>query len=395
MYHQSYYGWQNQQWAEPKYLGPPLVQLPTDGWLYLVIKTVHIGLYPPPPTVFAVDADLQVSQAYAATARSPYTTVAEQETRLLEGEVADFRCFSRHENTQWLIDIAHDLCDPVTHRGSLWIVTDQFQSLALSTYPLYATKYEYRVPPGDFLKITKKIPGLRNQVPSRSSGTPSPMRRQVGSRDARCWITNATSPVYNTHICPVRVGDAQARYIYRTFTGTNGPTENTVHDPKFGLLLDQSVSNWFKTYFLGFRYIGNNQYRVHNFYNPRVTLPAGSPWPTVKTLIPPYVNGTRVSPPNPNSPTNPPPGLFRWHYLQCVIKRFGTASYDRIEHIAMYENPPFRKGDPENDRDGPYSDEGNNPGQWSLVGGHVGRAVAAIAPEVERFAVTAPQLVTA
>ncbi|KAJ3756649.1 hypothetical protein EV360DRAFT_47587 [Lentinula raphanica] len=370
---------------------PPL---PTRGRLCLVIETVHIGLYPRPPTSFAVNADLQVSLAYAATPRDPNTTIVGQQTRLLEGEVEDFERFSRLQNTQWLIDIAHDLCDPVLHRGTLFIVTNEYETPALSTYPLYAAIYEYRVLPGSFLTITKKI-SLRTQVTTESSGNDTSMRRLVQSRDVGCWVTNVTSPTVNSHICPARVGDAQARYIYRIFTGTHPPPERTAFNPRFGLLLNQNIFYWFKKYFIGFRYMGNNQYQIQNFLNPTINLPAVGPMPDDKLMVPPYVDGITISPPNPNSPINPPPGLFRWHYLQCVIKRFGAAGYENIEHIAMYENPPSAGGDTENDRDGPDSDEGNNPGQWSLVGGHVGRAVAAIAPEVERFAVTAPQLVTA
>ncbi|KAJ3777418.1 hypothetical protein FB446DRAFT_681166 [Lentinula raphanica] len=371
------------------------ISLPTQGRLYLIIKTIHIGVYPQPPTRFAANGDAQVFQAYTATSRDPNTTTPSSVTYLLEGEVSDFCCFSRHENTQWLIDIAHDLCDPLHRRGILWIVSSQYPIPAHSGDPLYAATYEYQVLQGNVLQITKESPLRGDPSFSETSHSGGPRNStSVKNQDGVCWVTHTSRPLKRSNIIPVRVGDAQARYIYQIFTNmANPPFAHGVQNPQFGIFLNTKFNYWFDQFHVGFRQTVNNHYYVHNFMNPGV--PSTGTWPTAAHMIPPFLDGRLVSPPNPTSPDNPPPGLFRWHYLQCVIKRFGAAGYDNIEHIAMYENPPLREGDPENDQDGPDSDEGNNSGQWSLVGGHVGRAVVAIEPELERFAVTAPQLVTA
>ena len=63
-------------------------------------------------------------------------------------------------------------------------------------------------------------------------------------------------------------------------------------------------------------------------------------------------------------PTNnaafPPIGVFNWHYLQCVLKRFSTPEYHQIQNI-YYSALPFRtredEEDDESDRD--FDDERN------------------------------------
>jgi hypothetical protein len=35
----------------------------------------------------------------------------------------------------------------------------------------------------------------------------------------------------------------------------------------------------------------------------------------------------------------PPPGAFNWHYLQCVIKRFGTSEFKNLPNINHFIQP--------------------------------------------------------
>jgi hypothetical protein len=44
----------------------------------------------------------------------------------------------------------------------------------------------------------------------------------------------------------------------------------------------------------------------------------------------------------------PPSGAFDWHYMQCVIKRFGTEAYKAIPNVSFYELP-FRTEDDDDD----------------------------------------------
>jgi hypothetical protein len=62
----------------------------------------------------------------------------------------------------------------------------------------------------------------------------------------------------------------------------------------------------------------------------------------------PILHGFQLSPPNPDAPNNPDPGIFRWHYLQCVIRKLGTDEYKNLPNIAHYELP-HRTEDDEDD----------------------------------------------
>ncbi|KAJ6626277.1 hypothetical protein B0H10DRAFT_1999498 [Mycena sp. CBHHK59/15] len=47
--------------------------------------------------------------------------------RLLSGPLDDFLKYSRQEQSKWLIDIAHDICDPAAMRGSLFVWNEAAQ----------------------------------------------------------------------------------------------------------------------------------------------------------------------------------------------------------------------------------------------------------------------------
>jgi len=80
-----------------------------------------------------------------------------------------------------------------------------------------------------------------------------------------------------------------------------------------------------------------------------------------------------ASPPQPQLATNPPPGLIRWHYLQCVLKKFGHTDYKNLQNINFWELPLRMEGD---------SDEGSDYGtdsdtEWPSAALDRGRAVQA------------------
>jgi hypothetical protein len=49
----------------------------------------------------------------------PNSSSPDDKTCLLHGPLADFLLFSRQEKSKWLIDIAHDICDPRHQYGKL------------------------------------------------------------------------------------------------------------------------------------------------------------------------------------------------------------------------------------------------------------------------------------
>jgi hypothetical protein len=59
----------------------------------------------------------------------------------------------------------------------------------------------------------------------------------------------------------------------------------------------------------------------------------------------PSLHGYRTGPPQPQHAHNPPPGLFRWHYLQCVIRKFAHSDYENLQNIYYCELPLRMEGD--------------------------------------------------
>ena len=63
----------------------------------------------------------------------------------------------------------------------------------------------------------------------------------------------------------------------------------------------------------------------------------------------PAIHGQHASPPQPHLNNVPPPGLFHWHYLQCVLKRFAHDDYKNLKNIYFPELPLHMEGDSDDD----------------------------------------------
>ena len=61
------------------------------------------------------------------------------------------------------------------------------------------------------------------------------------------------------------------------------------------------------------------------------------------------LQGRLAGPPNPDHASNPPLGLIRWHYLQCVIRKFAHPDYKAIQNIDYCELPLPKMGDSASD----------------------------------------------
>ena len=55
---------------------------------------------------------------------------------------------------------------------------------------------------------------------------------------------------------------------------------------------------------------------------------------------------------------NPPPGVFAWHYIQCVLAKFATDEYKDLANI-NHINLPFRTEDDDDDDDPEFDDPRN------------------------------------
>jgi hypothetical protein len=71
---------------------------------------------------------------------------------------------------------------------------------------------------------------------------------------------------------------------------------------------------------------------------------------------------------SPNMIATPSPGLLRWHYLQCVLRKFAHSEYKNLQNISYYELPLRMEGDSE--------DEGTDSEcEWPSVALDRGRAM--------------------
>ena len=66
----------------------------------------------------------------------------------------------------------------------------------------------------------------------------------------------------------------------------------------------------------------------------------------------PAIHGHHASPPQPQLNNVPPSGLFRRHYLQCVLKRFAHDDYKNLKNIYFSELALRMEGDSDGQRAG-------------------------------------------
>ncbi|KDR67644.1 hypothetical protein GALMADRAFT_161443 [Galerina marginata CBS 339.88] len=334
------------------------------GILELRVDSPSVRLYPAASPTISDDIRL-AAIAMTPGANSPSTP----SICLLRGPLDDFLRYSRQEASKWLIDIAHDICDPAQQRGALlvWKESPQQWLPVSTTDPLTASIYRYDLPVGITVGLSKISRRVRKSVTS-ATGYPSTMGDRVKARDRSCWVSGVRGPLVNSHICPKRVGDHAARIIFCTFTSLPPSPDLSIYDEIFGLCLSNNLDAWFGTYEMGFRFVSPNNYECHMF----TTEPAG--WEcTLLGSLPspsayPAVHGLQVRPPQPQLTNVPPPGLFRWHYLQCVLGRFAHDDYKNLENIYFYELPLRMEGDSEDDGT-------DSEAEWPSKGLDLGRVV--------------------
>ncbi|KAK1220130.1 hypothetical protein PQX77_017120 [Marasmius sp. AFHP31] len=126
-------------------------------------------------------------------------------------------------------------------------------------------------------------------------------------------------------------------------------------DSMFGVLLGASEDRWFNSFEIGFWH-DPSELIVHDFAADRNLSVAGFELPigyldNLPSLIPSLlslIHRYPVSLPFPHRTSLPPLGLFRWHYLQCVIKKFKTDALENVPNISYFELP-FRIEDDDDD----------------------------------------------
>ncbi|KAM6493645.1 hypothetical protein JOM56_010006, partial [Amanita muscaria] len=75
---------------------------------------------------------------------------------------------------------------------------------------------------------------------------------------------------------------------------------------------------------VGFWNSGPDQYAIHSFFHAHLNI-FGVPLTPGDQML----HGHTIT----LSTHDPPIGMFNWHYLQCVLKKFATADYKQIGNI--------------------------------------------------------------
>ncbi|KAJ7682933.1 hypothetical protein B0H17DRAFT_1138153 [Mycena rosella] len=324
----------------------PIQQSP--GHLDLYIAASAVRLYDP-------DTEPDTSSSLQTPERTVRPPIAHPGfMRLLSGPLSDFTRYCREEHSKWLLDLAHDICDPLAMRGLLdvWDQTQQMWRPVAPTDPLAAAVYCYTLPPDTFVGLSKISTRKTRSKTSSERRAAANIRSLVLERDEACWVTGMCPPV-NSLICPKRMGAHLARRVLADFCPQLDPSPNrSVDDPIFGLALHASLNRVFETHSLGLR-AKNGTYECHLFQtlppNKVFTIFGGADSHLPLAMMLPPLHGAQAHPPNPLHAETPPAGLFRWHYLQCVIGRFAHADYTELGNIRYSELAIPLQGDSDDD----------------------------------------------
>ena len=224
--------------------------LDLTGILELRINSPSVRLYPVAQS--PISNDILTATAMIPGANSPSIPFI----CLLKGPLSDFVRYSRLEASKWLIDLAHDICDPADQGGSLVVWKEHRQQWCpvATTDPLTASIYRYKLPVGITVGLSKISRRVRKSVTDATRNT-STMANRVKGRDGQCWVTAAEDPLVNSHICPKRMGDHVGRIIFRTFTSLLPPSNLSIYNEIFGLCLSENLDAWFDTYDMGLRFV--------------------------------------------------------------------------------------------------------------------------------------------
>nr|GAT50770.1 predicted protein [Mycena chlorophos] len=312
-----------------------------------ILRHVFNGSPPPPPP----DA-IALPTPSASTLQLPPPTSTEAFLPLLNGPLNHFEFYAGEERASWLVGIVHDICDPVSKTGILRVWTeDKWRSVSHSE-DLVPSVYVYDVPDGRTVSLSQYCEYWGRSETSTVLRHAAKLRAQT--RDGRCWITRAVGPCRNSRIFPKRMGDALARQIYAIFCGSLAPPMLSIEDERCTITLQVNMHEFFRRHELGLRLVDSSgsppQYRVHSFlpqeFDPErwsVTLggvvrsqPRPAPYGSAANL--PRLHGYSASPPSQDEGTAPP-GMLQWHYLQCVLKMFGTESYRDLVTMVFPPHP--------------------------------------------------------
>lgn len=117
-------------------------------------------------------------------------------------------------------------------------------------------------------------------------------------------------------------------------------------------LLHPVILLLYLTYTLG----EQDQYVIHSFVDRSVNLAGLPPFSRREPLL--HGHQISLSSHDP-SLALPPVGVFNWHYVQCVLKKFATPEYQEINNVSHFVFPFCTKDGDEDESDVNFDDPEN------------------------------------
>ncbi|KAF7977326.1 hypothetical protein HWV62_4101 [Athelia sp. TMB] len=243
-----------------------------SGPLILRISTNQTAAHTPPPQQTNTPADAQPSSTTPGL--PPPTHPPRPFIPLISAPLSHFEHFAQAEHSQWLIDVAHDICDPAHRSGTLRRLESPSYAYAdctraaqtwapvRPTDPLRAALYEYVC--GRPLPLSKIS---RREGKSKSSrggyADSETMRRDVLRRDGyQCWLSREhdddAGRFVCSHIVPKRMGGPVSAVLLARFARPGEapiPAPTGVFDPMYGITLTRQLHSFFDDYTMGLRRI--------------------------------------------------------------------------------------------------------------------------------------------
>ncbi|KAH8799515.1 hypothetical protein DL96DRAFT_1637537 [Flagelloscypha sp. PMI_526] len=175
------------------------------------------------------------------------------------------------------------------------------------------------------------------------------MRKEVFARDDSCWFCGNEDDSVNSRVIPKRMGDEQVRMLGREWCNLAN-CQWDVFTTQLGIRLCLAHNGPFIGYKIGLRHVplqGVDSYTIHFFESHRQSKRMHIHHSDQ------LVNGHGycINAPNPTHPQNPPPELFKWHYMQCVLKWFAHEDYTNLPYIRLSELPLRDRDDDDSEYD--------------------------------------------
>ncbi|KAH8799493.1 hypothetical protein DL96DRAFT_1687790 [Flagelloscypha sp. PMI_526] len=319
--------------------------------LVLCISSAYVSSYPAPPNLINAAATDDEARA-APIATTPSTTLTRPPSRLpvfanqgdpthirlLSRPLSNFQAIAMDEHSGWLQSVASDIC-------------------VSPSDPLEPKIYEYQ--PSALVRLCKiSKRKYQSEAETGRTSSASSMARDIEARDDSCWFCGHYQRV-SSHIIPKRMGDAHARALVDEWCGMES-CQWSLYTAQLGILLCPNHAYPFAPYDEGLRHDPHQDsdwYTIHQFDPKRQTWQRSTYHQSPPVIV--TEHGSRITTPNPTDPKSPPPGVLKWHYLQCVLKWFAHDDYLNLSHITWSQLPLrydlYRSEDYDSDCEGSIS----------------------------------------